>query len=112
MIAEAANNLNGIVLLFGSFAKDQQNKDSDVDLLQVISNSGNRKAKERMPKEAIKHLEESIGREINLKIANKLEFMNGLKNGNPLIREVVLNHIILKGSEDFCNLMWEYYGKR
>jgi hypothetical protein len=32
-------------------------------------------------------------------------------NGDPLIREVIANHIILKDTDTVCNAMWLYYAK-
>jgi hypothetical protein len=35
--------------------------------------------------------------------------MNGLRSNDPLIKEVVSNHIILKGIDEFCDIMWSYH---
>jgi hypothetical protein len=50
-----------------------------------------------------------IGREISVKSSNKKRFLEGLKSNDPLVREAVSNHILLKGIDDFCDIMWRYY---
>jgi hypothetical protein len=38
--------------------------------------------------------------------------MSGMEGGDPLVREVVSNHVVLKGVEDFCEAMWRYYARQ
>lgn len=106
-LVQEEDDMDGTLLLFGSFARGEESKDSDVDLLQVVT-----RGKSRRSEGVAKRMEEAIGRSISLKVTTNVEFMQGLRNGDPLIREVALNHIVLRGTEDFCKLMWEYYGKR
>lgn len=106
-LVQEENDMDGIVILFGSFARGEENKDSDVDLLQVVTNRRSKRSEG-----VSKRMEETIGRNISLKVTTKVEFMQGLRSGDPLIREVASNHIVLRGTEDFCKLMWKYYGKR
>lgn len=101
IIGEIGNKIHDPVILFGSFAKSIYTKDSDVDLF-IISD---KKIKTSITLEA----GNLVGREINLKSTNRDRFMNGLRSNDPLIKEVVSNHIILKGIDEFCDIMWSYH---
>lgn len=101
IIREIGNKIHDPIILFGSFAKSTYTKDSDVDLL-IISD---KKIKTSITLEA----SNLVGREINLKSTNRDRFMNGLRSNDPLIKEVVSNHIILKGIDEFCDIMWSYH---
>jgi hypothetical protein len=48
-----------------------------------------------------------VNREINIKSSNTLQFLNGLKKKDPLITEVILNHIV-KGADKICDIVWLY----
>jgi hypothetical protein len=53
-----------------------------------------------------------IDREISVKSTTEEQFLKGLMNGDPLIREVAANHIILKGIDNTCDIMWKYYARQ
>lgn len=79
----------GIVVLFGSYARGTADKESDLDLL-IIGKSN------------LEDLEKSFGKKLNVVKSTKEKFdMN-----NPFIQEVLGNHIVLKGAEEFINLIW------
>jgi hypothetical protein len=103
-ISEAIDQICGCVVLFGSFAKGEMTLASDIDLL-VIS--------DRKPDiDAVVEVGKLIGREISVKSITEEIFLEGLMNGDPLIREVISNHITLKGIDTVCNAMWLYHTKR
>lgn len=66
-------------------------KESDVDVF-VISDK-------KINTSSIIEATNMVGREISLKSANRQQFLEGLRNNDPLIKEVVSNHIILKGEK-------------
>jgi predicted nucleotidyltransferase len=101
---EIQNNIDGSILLFGSFANNEMTKESDIDLL-IISNK-------KTNEEPIKEAGRIIDREINIKFATEKMFLEGLASKDPLINEVVANHIILKGIDPICNILWRYYERR
>jgi hypothetical protein len=39
----------------------------------------------------------------------KTQFVQGLEKNDPLVREVTADHILLKGIDDFCEILWRYY---
>jgi predicted nucleotidyltransferase len=80
----------GIAIIFGSYAKGTQTPKSDMDLF-ILGNIGE-----------TRELEDSFGIEINVIKGQKDKF--DMKE--PFIREVMENHVILKGVEDFVNLTW------
>lgn len=71
-----------IIILFGSYAKFSAKKSSDID---IYIDTNNRKIKEEV---------ESINSRIRVKIGK-------FDMSSMLIREIVKNHVILKGAEDF-----------
>jgi len=71
-----------LALLFGSYAKEKPHKDSDIDIyLETKSTS-------------LKRDVEAINSRISVKISN-------FDNGSLLIKEIINNHIIIKGFEKY-----------
>jgi predicted nucleotidyltransferase/predicted transcriptional regulator len=88
LIQEISEKINpfikGIALIFGSFAKNLQKKDSDLDLL-IIG---------KCDEEEIEKISKLYNLEISLKIYPKFE-------KDILIKEALKNHISLKNTEKF-----------
>ena len=83
-ILKLTKNENNVII-FGSYAKALQKKDSDLDIL-ITSKNKNIKNK-------ILEVNEIYDIEINPKITKNIE------PNNLLIKEIIKNHIILKGGE-------------
>jgi len=81
----------GILIIFGSYAKTIEKKDSDLDVFVI----GEIKS--------IKELENSFGIDINVIKIKKDKF----DKNEPFIKEIMENHIILKGVEEFVDLIWQ-----
>jgi len=77
-------HINGMAIIFGSYAKNTQKKDSDLDIL-VIG---------KCDEKEINKLSNIYKIEVNLKIYSKLEW-------DFLTKEVIKNHIIIKNAEQF-----------
>lgn len=103
IISEVGNYVEGAILLFGSFAKGQITKKSDIDLFFI--------AEKKLDRSVVSEAGNLVGREISVKSASRRQFLKGLEDGDPLIREVVSNHIVLKGVDDFCEIMWRYHAR-
>ena len=101
ILDEIGKKVDDPLILFGSFVKDGHTKESDIDIF-VIS-------EKKMDKRMVLETSVLVNRNINIKSSNKTQFFNGLKNKDPLVNEVVSNHIILKGIDQFCEIMWRYY---
>ncbi len=84
--------IKGVAIIFGSYAKNTQKKDSDIDIMVI----GKCNEKE------IDKISKMYGKEINLKIYPRL-----IKD--ILTTEVIKNHIIIKNTEKFIEgiLRWK-----
>ncbi len=100
VMTEIESKIDGSLILFGSFVKGGHTKESDIDMFVI--------GQKNIDKMTFR-LKDLIGHEINIKVTNESKFVNGLKNKDPLISEVISNHIILKGADKFCDMMWRQY---
>jgi predicted nucleotidyltransferase len=103
LVSETTGNLGKTALLFGSFAKGNMTQESDIDIL-IIGDS-------KPDLSVFKEMGSLLSREISIKYVSEKQFSDGLTNNDPLIAEVVDNHIILKGIDNLCNVLWRYYAK-
>jgi len=71
-----------LIVLFGSYAKGLEGKDSDIDIYI--------ETKDREEKRAV----ESVHSRVSVKIGS-------FDIESPLIKEIIKNHVIIKGFEDF-----------
>ena len=90
LFMEIIDRSNKILIVFGSYAKSTENKKSDLDLLVVGEIKDT------------KDLEESFNIDINIIKSNA----KGIKSDEPFIKELMENHIILKGIDEFVDLKW------
>jgi predicted nucleotidyltransferase len=105
VVDELADQVDGTIILFGSFAKSQETRESDIDLFILTEQKSNAYLR------TVREVEDLVGREINVKSTDRISFLKGLEEGDPLTREVISVHIVLKGFDDFCNIMWDFYAK-
>lgn len=98
-------NLSGTIILFGSYVKKTSHEDSDIDLFYL----GQINDKEI---QNIKNIGKTYGRTINVKKSTLKNFELGLRKKDPLIIEIVKNHIILQNPEQFINALWRYYDEK
>ena len=88
---------NNTIIIFGSFAKFNANKNSDVDLLLIGK-------KEKLPSHILPN-------KIHLINLAEINFIKALEKQEPFIKEIQENHIILNNHSFYVNVMWDYYGK-
>ena len=81
----------GILVIFGSYANFNANEKSDLDVFVI----GGIKD--------IEDLEEFYNMEINIVKSDKNKF----NKKEHIIKEIIKNHIVLKGVEDFIDLIWQ-----
>jgi predicted nucleotidyltransferase len=105
IISELKNRIEGTIILFGSFAKARATKESDVDLFIVTEQ------KSKAYINVMREVEGLTGRTISVKSASEMEFLRGFERGDPLLREVVSDHIILRGIDSFVDMMWRIHAR-
>jgi len=98
-------NLNGCLILFGSYASLTYRKESDIDLLYI----GEIKESE---KKKIKEFGKTYNKEIHLISMNLNQFKEQLSRQGALVKEAIKNHIILYNHDIFVNEVWRYYYER
>ncbi len=87
-----------ILLLFGSYARKNETKNSDIDLCLITDSA--------FVKERAKSIIEQIPLNIHLMDFTKDEFLSMIRTRNPNVgHEIVKNNIILKGVEEFYELV-------
>jgi predicted nucleotidyltransferase len=93
---------DGIVIIFGSYAKQRHKSYSDLDILIIGKYNESKFDK----------ISEIYKIDINVKNYPLNILKKVIKNQDPLIEEVIKNHIILKGVQEFVeNLKVKYHGK-
>lgn len=80
---------NNVLIVFGSYAKNTNNEKSDLDLF-VFGKT-----------DEIEDLEDLYKIKINIIKSSREKF----NKEEPLIKEVIKNHVILKGMEEFIELI-------
>ena len=98
-------NLNGCLILFGSYATLTYTKESDIDLLYIGEIKENEKKK-------IKDFGKTYNKEIHLTSMNLKQFKEQLSKQGALIKEIVKNHIILYSHDIFIGEVWRHYYER
>ena len=91
VLEKADECLQGIVIVFGSFAKGIQKDDSDLDLFIVGKYN-----------DKIKQVGKTYGIDINIK-SYPISFFEKEINNDILLKEIIRNHILIKGVEGFVN---------
>lgn len=87
---ELEKKAKGMLIIFGSYAKGTNTKNSDIDLFIIGNVIG------------ITDLEKLYNIKINIVNAKKEKF----DINDHLVKEVIKSHIILKGAEEFIGLTW------
>jgi len=86
------NELTGLIIIFGSYAKNIPKNDSDLDLF-IIG---------KFDETKIKKIGKKYGIEINIKSYPLKIFKNEL-NTDILLKEIVENHILIRNIYQFVN---------
>jgi len=104
-IYDEISDLNGTVIIFGSYASGNYNKESDIDLFYIgkISNK---------QKNQIKNMGKIYKKQIHLTVMDEEQFNKALNESISLIKEIIKNHIILQNPDYFINSLWRYYNGR
>lgn len=102
VLAKSKPAFGGIVVVFGSYAKGTQKKGSDLDIFAVGTHD----------RDKVYKVSELYNLQISVKNYPASAFKRALKNKDILLNEVLKNHVIISGAEEFINaVMKDYYGK-
>lgn len=94
---------NTLIILFGSYVKNEKTKESDIDMVVMEGT-----------KQLTEKLEEFYDRhniEVHIHRISREAFLNGLKNKDCLMTEILKNHIILNNEDAFVDILWGYYNE-
>jgi len=80
-----------IVCVFGSYAKGLEKEDSDIDLFVAG----------KFDEEKVKNAGELFNLKISVKRGTMSDFARLMNENNPLINEIIENHVVLSGYERF-----------
>jgi len=98
-------NIPGTIILFGSYTKKTYNDESDIDIAYI-----GKIIEKELSK--IKQIGELYGKKINVKKVSLKNFEKALKEKDPLVIEIIKNHILLQNPEQFINSLWRYYNEK
>jgi predicted nucleotidyltransferase len=104
LVGELGSLVDGIVLLFGSFAKGRATRESDIDIFVITD--------KQIDRRAVLRAGDLIGKDLAIKASTRNQFERGMSRRDPLVSEVVSSHVVLKGVDEFCDIMWRYYLER
>jgi len=91
-----------LLILFGSYANNTQNKNSDIDLLLICEN----KSLEKVIKNKL------FLDKIDMNCVNKEEFFEMINsNGINIVQELFKKHKIIYGYERFIKLLYIYHNR-
>ncbi len=106
LLTELSQDLaNTPILLFGSYAKGEETKKSDIDVFII---------KDASKKSIINKIHEFFSRHgLNVQIqkSTQMEFEEAIKERDNLVIEILKSHIILNNIELFVDIFWRYYGR-
>lgn len=107
-IEEALSGKLYILLLFGSYAKEKEKKDSDVDLIFIVSNRTDIEDYKEKINKALKL--STLKKDFNLFTTN--DFIDMLNQKYTVGREAFEQGIVLFGTEPYYSMVKEHARKR
>lgn len=99
IVLKIAPHIMGIAFIFGSFAKRTQKKESDLDIFVAGD----------YDKDEIDRVSGIYGVKISIKAYPLHIFKRELRK-DALIKEVIGNHVIIKGTDEAVDVMADAYG--
>ncbi|MBI3033519.1 nucleotidyltransferase domain-containing protein [Candidatus Woesearchaeota archaeon] len=104
-LEQALGDLFYILILFGSYAKGEEKKNSDFDLLFIIPSIDD---KEKYQQKINKALSLHTNKQIDIIIVSTKDFLEMLNEKYTVGREAFMHGIILFGAEQYYKLVKEY----
>lgn len=94
------------IILFGSYAKGKETKESDIDIILFKGHN------EKMLAAKIKEFAKQYHKVIQIQQTTREQFEAGMREKDPLVVEIVNHHIILNSSQFFIGMLWRYAHER
>lgn len=92
---------NGVIILFGSYARGDFSRESDIDILFI--------GKNRKAEEALGKFGTTYGKKVSIKSVSPDDFAEGLKKKEPLLMEILQDHVILSNENAFVEILWRHF---
>lgn len=96
--SDIAETTTGIALIYGSYAKGTAEKNSDIDILMIGAPK-----KDRF--EAIKN---RLPIDMHHIVTDSTSFIKSIMKKENFIKEIMDNHILIRGFEEFTEMRFEY----
>ncbi len=80
------------IAIYGSHASGNYDEKSDIDLLIIGK-------KQHVKRDMIVKIMEGVGKEFQLNVITIIKWEKMKKDGDPFVRNVIRNHILIKGAE-------------
>lgn len=96
------------LVLFGSYAKGTETKESDIDLLVFTDHYQYKADFEKR----IQDFSKRYKKRIQVQKGNRDDFEKGLWARDPLILEIVQNHVVLNNYSHFIGMLWMFAHER
>ena len=107
IIKKLLNNIHSYmnnvpVIIFGGYAKNEESRESDLDVLIIYKNEKNILDK-------IKEFSKLYNLKIHIQKFTQKQFEQGIKEKDNLVIEIMHNHIILNNVDFFVDIFWRHY---
>jgi predicted nucleotidyltransferase len=94
---------DSVIILFGSYARGDFSKESDIDILII--------GKNEKAEEALMKFGAIYRKNMSIKTMNVNDFVNNIKKKDPFLLEILEDHIILSNENAFVEMLWGvFYG--
>tara|TARA_Y100000310_G_scaffold194628_1_gene194623 strand:+ start:1748 stop:2389 length:642 start_codon:yes stop_codon:yes gene_type:complete len=100
------------VVLFGSYAKGNETKQSDIDIIIFMDQSFYTRQKEKKIQKRILAFASKYRKKIQIQKGSRSDFEKGLREKDPLVMEIVKDHVILNNYQFFIGMLWRYAHER
>lgn len=92
---------DGIIILFGSYASGHPDKNSDIDIM-IIDGAPNLG-------KVLSNFGLTYGVKTHEMHMKRADFEKALKEKDPLVMEILGNHVIINNEKDFVDILWRHF---
>ena len=95
--------LNAVAIIFGSFARNAEDKESDIDIL-IIGKKKDKKAIEKIAGKCFITLK----RRVSLRFTERAEFIKAIKNKDAFALQILKEHIVVANAREWVDMLENY----